>query len=138
MRKVGYFLDTNVLMHFVNDRDRSRKIEKRIERIGIEKIYVSSITVYEIHTKLLKAKVSQAKIAALSELFAMFKVVNFNTSAAVAAAKVRVQLEHAGKPIDDPDQLLAGHAKAEKAIVVTNNTHHFKRVHGLKIEDWTA
>lgn len=137
--QVKYLLDTNVLMHFVNDAHRFRKIDKMIEKVGAEHLFVSSITVYdEIQTKLIKAKVGKAKLDALADALALFKVVNFNAGAATAAAKVRAALENIGGGIGHPDQMLAGHAKYEKAIVATNNTKHFKLVHGLKIEDWTV
>jgi tRNA(fMet)-specific endonuclease VapC len=125
-------------MHFVNDAHRFRKIDKMIEKVGVANLFVSSITVYEIQTKLVKAKVGKAKLNALAETLAIFKVVNLSTGAAVAAAKVRAELENAGDWIGHLDQMLAGHAKHEKAILVTNNTKHFKLVYGLKIEDWAA
>ena len=133
-----YFLDTNVLMHFSNDARKNAKIEKHIARVGIENILVSTITLYELHTKLIKAKVSAANVKNLSDAIAMFDIKNFNTGAAITAAKVRAQLEDLGKPSGHADQMLAGHAKFEKAVVVTNNTKDFKHVHGLKIEDWIA
>jgi tRNA(fMet)-specific endonuclease VapC len=34
------------------------------------------------------------------------------------------------------DMLIAGHAKAEGLILVTNNTREFVRVEGLEVEDW--
>lgn len=132
-----YFLDTNVLMHFANDEARALKISKKLNAVGRESVYVSSVTLYELHTKLIKNKVSARNVAALAAVLAEFSVRNFNTAAALAAAKVRAQLENAGDGIGHPDQILAGHAKAEKAVLVTNNTKHFSLVHGLKIEDWT-
>ena len=133
-----YMLDTNVLMHFANDDRKSYKINKHLNRIGRENIFVSSITIHEVHTKLIKAKVSPRNVTALATIIAQFNVHNFNTAAAIESAKVRVALEIKGDPIGDRDMLLAGHAKHEKAVLVTNNTKHFKLVHGLKIEDWTA
>jgi tRNA(fMet)-specific endonuclease VapC len=124
-------------MHFVNDAHRFRKIDKMIEKVGVANLFVSSITVYEIQTKLVKAKVGKVKLNALAETLAIFKVINFNTGAAIAAAKVRAELENVGDGIGHPDQMIAGHAKYEKAILVTNNTRHFRLVHGLKIVDWT-
>ena len=133
-----YMLDTNVLMHFANDERKSGAIRKHLEQIDKQDIFVSSITIHEVHTKLIKAKVSAKNVAALAEVLAQFNVRNFNTAAAIAAAKVRVTLETKGEPIGSMDMLLAGHAKHEKATLVTNNTKHFKLVHGLKIEDWTV
>lgn len=131
-----YMLDTNVLMHFANDERRHAKILKHIDRIGKQNIFVSSITIHEVHTKLIKAKVSPKNVAALAFILAQFNVRNFNTAAAIASAKVRAALEAKGEPIGACDMLLAGHAKHEKAVLVTNNTKHFKLVHGLKVEDW--
>ena len=133
-----YMLDANVLMHFANDERKSSKINKHLDRIGKENIFISSITIHEVHTKLIKAKVSQRNVAALAAIIAQFNVRNFNTAAAIASAKVRVALEAKGVPIGSCDMLLAGHAKHEKTILVTNNTKHFELVHGLKIEDWIS
>jgi tRNA(fMet)-specific endonuclease VapC len=133
-----YMLDTNVLMHFVNDERRYAKILKHIDHIGKQHIFVSSITVHEVHTKLIRAKVSKAKVDALAAVLAQFTVRNFNSGAAIESAKVRAALENKGDPIGDRDMLLAGHAKHEKAVLVTNNTKEFNRVHGLKLQDWTA
>lgn len=133
-----YMLDANVLMHFVNDERKSYKIRKHLGRIDKKHIFVSSITIHEVHTKLIKAKVSAKNVASLAAIIAQFEVKNFNTASAIESARVRAALESKGDPIGACDMLLAGHAKHEKAILVTNNTKHFKLVHGLKIEDWLA
>jgi tRNA(fMet)-specific endonuclease VapC len=133
-----YMLDTNVLMHFVNDDRKSYKIRKHLDQIEKQHIFVSGITVHEIHTKLIKAKVRKTKVDALAAVLAQFTVRNFNSGAAIESAKVRATLENKGDPIGDRDMLLAGHAKHEKAVLVTNNTKEFNRVHGLKLQDWTA
>lgn len=131
-----YFLDANVLMHFANDERKRAKIEKQLDRIGTENAMVSTITLYELNAMLIKAKVSAVNIKALIDAVGIFEVKNFNSGAAVAAAKVRVELEKIGKAPGHPDQMLAGHAKFEKAVLVTNNTKDFINVHGLKLEDW--
>jgi len=131
-----YMLDTNVLMHFANDKLRHSKILKRIDAVGKQHIFVSSLTIHEVQTKLIKAKVSPKNVTALAAILAQFNVRSFNAAAAVASAKVRAALEEKGAPIGAIDMLLAGHAKHEKAVLVTNNTKHFKLVHGLKVEDW--
>ncbi|MBI5437684.1 MAG: PIN domain-containing protein [Nitrosomonadales bacterium] len=133
-----YLLDANVLMHFANDDRKCAKIEKHIERVGAVNVMVSTVTLYELHTKLIKAKVSPANVRALASAVGVFAVKNFNSGAALAAAKVRAELENIGDGIGHPDQMLAGHAKFEKAVLVTNNTRHLSKVHGLQIEDWTA
>jgi tRNA(fMet)-specific endonuclease VapC len=41
------------------------------------------------------------------------------------------------KPIGDMDTLIAAHAIAAEAVLVTNNTHHFERIKlPLMLENW--
>jgi tRNA(fMet)-specific endonuclease VapC len=49
-----------------------------------------------------------------------------------------MELESAGVPIGAMDLLIAAHAKALAAPVVTNNVAHFGRIAGLRVENWWA
>jgi tRNA(fMet)-specific endonuclease VapC len=51
-------------------------------------------------------------------------------------AEVRTTLERAGTPIGAMDTMIAAHAKAVHAILVTNNMKHFRMVKGLAFENW--
>ncbi len=51
--------------------------------------------------------------------------------------QVRFTLETAGQTIGPNDLLIAAHALTLGAVLVTNNTREFKRVTGLKCENWT-
>ena len=64
-------------------------------------------------------------------------ILDFDVYAAEEYGKIRADLERKGTPIGPLDMLIAAHAKAEKLIIVTNNTREFLRVDGLEVEDWT-
>ena len=51
---------------------------------------------------------------------------------------IRSELEAAGKPIGGNDLLIAAHAYAAGATIVTANVDEFKRIRGLKVENWLA
>lgn len=51
-------------------------------------------------------------------------------------AAVRLHLESSGQKIGDRDIIIAAHALSMGAIMVTRNVSEFKRVPGLKVEDW--
>lgn len=51
---------------------------------------------------------------------------------------IRAALEQEGKSIGAMDLLIAAQALALNATLVSNNTRHFKRVSGLRIENWTV
>lgn len=56
--------------------------------------------------------------------------------AALHYGRLRTHLERSGQAIGAMDMLLAAHALATDAVVVTGNTREFKRVPGLAVENW--
>lgn len=65
-----------------------------------------------------------------------FPVLEFDLEDARQAGQVRAHLASKGTPIGPYDVLIAGQAKARELTLVTHNTSEFKRVPGLKVEDW--
>jgi tRNA(fMet)-specific endonuclease VapC len=63
-------------------------------------------------------------------------VLPFDESAARRYGVIRAGLEAAGAPIGDADLRIAAIALAHGKTVVTGNVRHFRRVPGLKVEDW--
>ena len=49
---------------------------------------------------------------------------------------IRSELERRGSPIGQNDLLIAAHARALGATLVTKNVDEFSRVPDLKVEDW--
>ena len=48
----------------------------------------------------------------------------------------RLDLERMGRPIGERDLLIASIALARRLTVITHNVSEFRRVPGLRIEDW--
>lgn len=85
-----------------------------------------------------KSRQHAANTEALHVFFGEFRVVPFDARAAWRYGTVRNALERAGTPIGPLDTLIAAHALSLEATLVTNNTSEFRRVKGLKVEDWLA
>ena len=49
---------------------------------------------------------------------------------------IRSELERSGCPIGNNDLWIAAHAFALGVALVTNNAREFKRIRGLKVENW--
>ena len=64
-------------------------------------------------------------------------VLPFDDQAATHFGQVRAELTKTGKPIGPYDSMIAGHARALGLILVTNNMREFKRVPGLRVQNWT-
>ena len=60
----------------------------------------------------------------------------FDVPADAEYGGIRCALEIAGKPIGSNDLLIAAHARAVGATIVTANAGEFKRVKGLRVENW--
>ena len=53
-------------------------------------------------------------------------------------ADIRAALERAGAPIGNNDLFIAAHARSRGMTLVTHNVREFRRVPGLRVEDWLA
>ncbi len=47
-------------------------------------------------------------------------------------------LRKKGRAIDDLDLLIAGIAKANRFVLVTNNRKHFDPIEGITVRDWSV
>jgi len=77
------------------------------------------------------------KLHGLIDAFATaVTVVSFDEAVATRFGAVAATLVSQGTPIGDFDTLIAAHALALDLMLVTNNTKHFSRIHGLRIDNW--
>ncbi len=72
----------------------------------------------------------------VDEFLRIVPTLSWDTKAANRHGELRAELKAHGTPIGDFDEMIAAHALAIGAVVVTNNTRHFSRVPGLVIENW--
>ena len=85
------------------------------------------------------ARNPRLRIAPLVEEFLSgITVLPLTSEVARVYGRIRAQLETAGTPIGPLDLMIATQAVASRATLVTNNTKEFRRVRGLRCEDWTV
>ena len=127
-------LDTDIFSYVVNDRYAG--LREWFMR-DVETICISSVTYAEALYGARKKK--SERIASLIGLFSDFiAILPWTEKEASAYADIRVALETAGTPIGSDDMFIAAVAKANDLTLVTNNTSHFSKVPGLKIENWIS
>jgi tRNA(fMet)-specific endonuclease VapC len=63
-------------------------------------------------------------------------VLPFDSEAALRYGEVGALLAEMGSPIGQMDTLIAAHALALDRVLVTNNTKHFSKVRGLRVQNW--
>jgi tRNA(fMet)-specific endonuclease VapC len=130
-----YLLDTSVISDLI--RNPQGKVAKRIARVGEGSICTSIVVAAELRYGCAR-KGSERLLRALEELLSEIEILPFESPADIAYGSIRSELERAGKPIGANDFLIAAHAAAVNATIVTANVDEFKRVRGVKVENWLA
>lgn len=95
----------------------------------------SIITKYEV-MRGLKAKSASSQLAAFERLCAVSNVMPLSDEAIVAATEVYADLYRRGELIGDADILIAATAMVNAMTLVSSNERHFRRVIGLRLENW--
>jgi tRNA(fMet)-specific endonuclease VapC len=130
-----YLLDTNIISDLV--RNPQGKAAKRIAKVGEDNVFTSIVVAAELRYGCAR-RGSQRLLKAVEDLLGEIEVLPFDVPADAEYGAIRVDLEMAGKPIGSNDLLIAAHACAIGATIVTANDGEFRRVRGLKVENWLA
>lgn len=128
-----YLLDTNIIIYTVKNRPASvRETFKR----HAGQMAISTVTLGELVFGAERSSQPERNLADVEGLAARLTVLAFDEQAAAHFGQVRAELYRAGKPIGPYDMMIAGHARAQGLILVTNNIREFERVPGLRVENW--
>lgn len=100
-------------------------------------IAVSVIAEAELRTGAAKSSSPLKNLRHLENLLRPLELIEFTSADAVVYAHIRAKLERAGTPIGPLDTLIAAQAISRQLTLVSNNEREFRRVHGLRFENWT-
>jgi tRNA(fMet)-specific endonuclease VapC len=129
-----HLLDTNICVAII--RQRAPGTLARLQRQRPGSVGVSIITVAELEHGAARSLHPQRNREALEQFFLPLEIRDFDAAAALHYGDIRSRLEKNGKIIGPLDTLIAAHARSLNTTLVTNNLREFRRVPGLKIEDW--
>ena len=126
-------LDTNILSHLV--RQPQGPVAGRIADVGEENVLTSIIVACELRYGAVKR--GSRKLTRQVELvLGAMAILPLETGVDRHYAAIRAALEKHGTPISAHDLLIAAHARAIEAVCVTDNESEFRRVPGLRVENW--
>ncbi len=130
-----YMLDTNLCIRLL--RDRPPGLRPRVNAEA-DSMCLSTVVLMELYRGALRSARQSEKRAEVDDLASRTTVLTFDAAAADHTADIRVALEAKGNVIGAYDLMIAGHARSRGLIVVTGNLGEFRRVEGLRSEDWLA
>jgi tRNA(fMet)-specific endonuclease VapC len=127
-------LDTNLCIYIIKKHPQS--VIDRFSAFPVGDIGISTITLAELEYGVSKSSQPRRNRDALRQFIAPLEIAEFNDRAAEAYGRIRAALEKKGQPIGAMDLLIAAHASSLAVRLATNNEREFKRVDGLRVENW--
>ena len=128
-----YMLDTNIVIYTMKNKPDS--VRERFKKHH-GRMCICSITCMELVYGAERSSNPDRNLTSLEGFVARMDVLPLDDSVAAHAGQIRAELARLGMPIGPYDQLIAGHARSQGLVLVTNNEKEFARVPGLRTENW--
>ena len=129
-----YLLDTNTASYVI--KGNIPRIRERLLKVPMAQLAISAVTEAELLFGAARKPEAVRLKVAVGEFLLRVEALPWDSKAARLYADVRATLERHGKPMGNLDMMIAAHALAVEAILVTND-RAFRRLGNLKLEDWT-
>lgn len=126
-------LDTNIVIYVIKRRPRS-VLDVFNRHVG--QLCISSITLAELLHGAEKSAKPEHNQRQVEDFISRLDVLDYGSKAASHYGDIRADLERKGTTIGVNDLHIAGHARGEGLILVTNNLREFERVSALRLENW--
>lgn len=128
-----YLLDTNICIYVIKKHPPA--LREKFNALA-DSLCISAVTLAELQFGAEKSARRLDNLAVVQQFAARLEVLPFGPKAAMHYGQLRADLERAGKPCGANDMLIGAHARSEGLIVVTNNMREFKRMPGVRVENW--
>jgi len=130
-----FLLDTNVVSDLI--RNPRGRVAQCIARVGENNIFTSIVVAGELRYGVLKRN-SRRLSEQVELILSALEIAPLEEPVDTIYAQLRNELERRGQLIGPNDMLIAAHALAADAAMVTANEREFARISGLRAENWLA
>ena len=129
-----YLLDTNIASCIIKGNNPA--VDRRLVKVPMAQLAISAVTEGELRFGAARLPHAVHLHAMVEDFFLRVAILPWDSDAARQYGQLRATLEREGQPMGNLDVMIAAHALAVGAVLVTND-HAFVRIKKLKIEDWT-
>ncbi len=129
-----YLLDTNICIYIA--KRRPAEVLSRLSQLHPGDVGMSVVTFFELVYGACKSQRVDENLERITHLERLIPAQPLDTNAARHYGQMRVELETQGTPIGAYDLLIAAQALSLGLTLVTNNEREFRRVPGLRVENW--
>jgi tRNA(fMet)-specific endonuclease VapC len=131
---VRYLLDTNSASYLI--KGNFPRVRERLLRVPMAEVGISVVTEAELRFGVARRPEATTLKSVVEEFLLRVEVLPWNSEAAQQYARIRAVLEKDGAPMGNMDLMIAAQAFAAGVVLVTHD-HVFRRVKGLRVEDWS-
>jgi tRNA(fMet)-specific endonuclease VapC len=130
-----YLLDTDICSYLMEN--RHSVLNDKLRSISPELMAVSAVTQGETWYGYAYKEMGLRRRLAAQAFFESIQVLDWPASATLIYGNLRARLRKSGQDIGLNDTMIAAHAIALDATLITNNTRHLSRIGPpLRIENW--
>jgi tRNA(fMet)-specific endonuclease VapC len=129
-----FLLDTDICIYIRQKRPSA--LLSRFRKLKPGSTAISVITYGELRFGAEKSARRTDALLALEELTSLLPVLTLPADAARVYGAIRAELAGRGEIIGNNDLWIAAHAKSAALTLITNNEREFKRIAGLKVQNW--
>jgi tRNA(fMet)-specific endonuclease VapC len=130
-----YLLDTNIASHII--KGDIPAVLARLTQVPMHSVAVSVVTQAELLYGVAKRGHPTGLSTRVHEFLVHVEVLPWTSDVALVYGTLRAACESAGLPLAPMDMMIAAHAKAADAILVTRDRAFSRVPQALSIEDWT-
>lgn len=131
---MSYLIDTNIIIYSIKGNSVVNNNFLKNENIPKS---ISVITYGELLFGAKKSQNYEKNLAIVYRIKELFPIIDVDKAIIETFSQLKASTQKAGAPIDDFDLLIASTALTMNSTLVTNNEKHFRRIKGLKIENWS-
>lgn len=132
---ITHMLDTNIVIYVIKRRPRE-VLAVFNQHAG--KMAISAVTYGELVHGVEKSARQVENLRVVEDFVSRLDVLPYTDKAAAHYGNIRADLERKGTPIGVNDLHIAGHARSEGLVLVSNNLREFARIDGLRLENWLS
>jgi len=130
-----YLLDTNTCSYIM--KGNVPAVRQHLAHVPIAQVFISSVTEAELRYGVARRPLAANLQQVVDEFLLRVTVLPWDSKAAQEYGLLRAALERSGQPIGNLDLMIAAHALATGAVLVTND-RSFARIKTLKMENWAT
>lgn len=130
-----YLLDTDIVIYALKGH---RGVVENLKNRLHSEIAISAVTLMELYYGAYKSQNIESNLAKVNRLETVLEILPADRGIVETFGRLKSNLEKKGRPLDDFDLILAATALSHNMVLVSNNQRHYRRIAGLKTENWAG